>query len=79
MQDERSSVEADETRNDAAVLGLLLAEPGLWSVEEVVRAIGDELAVTDSLARLHGGGLVHRISGFVFATRAAVESARVAD
>lgn len=72
MHDQRSPAEADD-QNDAAVLSLLLDLDAQrpWSIDEVAREIGDSLAVTDSLARLHGAGLVHRLGGFVFATRAA--------
>jgi hypothetical protein len=79
MQDQRSRGELDDARNDAAILGLLLMEPGLWAVDEVARVIGDELATTDALARLHRRGLLHRLSGYVFPTRTAVEFARVAE
>ena len=69
-----------EAGEDDAVLGLLLYEhPGLWSVAEVERAMGDRVVAQDSLARLHGAGLVHRLSeGFVFATRAALRGSALA-
>jgi predicted transcriptional regulator len=62
---------------DVAVLGLLLSTDRLWSAEEVGREIGDPVEAADSLARLHGAGLVHRLQDFVFPTRAAVEAARL--
>jgi predicted transcriptional regulator len=59
---------------DAAILGLLL-EPDAqrpWSVEEVASEIGERIEVIDSLARLAGVGLVHRLDRFAWATRAAL-------
>ena len=59
------------------MLDLLLhgGAAGPWAEEELVREIGDGLAVRDALARLHGAGLVHRLhEGFVFATRAAMRA-----
>ena len=50
---------------------LLIEHDGLWSVEEVERMLGDALAVTDALARLHAVGLIHRLENYVFATRSA--------
>lgn len=66
----------DEEQIDKAVLGLLLEDERLWSVDEVVREIGTP-AASGSLARLYGTGLVHRRGEFVFATRAAVRSAQI--
>lgn len=61
-----------------AVLALLVYDDQrVWSDEEVAREIGDRLAVTDSLARLYGAGLVHRLEGFVFATRPALRGAQI--
>jgi len=74
MQHETNRSPADEDdQADTAVLGLLLSpdEHGLWSVEEVERAMGERIATVDALARLHGAGLIHRFGEFVFATRAA--------
>jgi hypothetical protein len=55
------------------VLALLLdAEcPGLWSLGELARATGCELEVMDAVLALDAAGLVHRLHGFVFPTRAA--------
>lgn len=73
MQDQasRTPVEQDDA-TDQAIMGLLLIDhPGLWSVEEVERELGDRIAAQDGLSRLRRAGLVHRLDGFVFATRAA--------
>ncbi len=45
--------------------------PGLWSIEELAREIGKPIDIADSVHRLHGQGLVHRLEDFVFATHAA--------
>lgn len=71
----------EEARVDQAILELLLHErPSLpWAVEELAREIGDRVTVEDSLGRLHGAGLVHRLrEGFVFASRAAFRAHELA-
>lgn len=70
---------AQDARADAAVLGLLLygRGPGVWSESELVREIGDRVQALDSLSRLERAGLVHRGSGFVFASRSAVACSRI--
>jgi len=75
-----SAVASDEEGIDRAVLSMLVHDPaqGLWAVDEVVREIGDGSAVADSLARLYGAGLVHRLEGFVFATRPALRAEQLA-
>jgi hypothetical protein len=60
---------------DASILALLLDAAGLWAVTEVEREIGDRVATADGLARLYGAGLIHRLDGFVFASRAAAHGA----
>jgi hypothetical protein len=57
-----------------AVLVLLLdpAGSGQWSLTELAREVGWESAVADAVVRLHAAGLVHRVGGFVCASRAAV-------
>lgn len=57
-----------------AVMGLLLHRdgPGIWSEQELARAVGRPMDVEDAIVRLHGEGLIHRLHGFVFAARAAV-------
>jgi hypothetical protein len=70
----------DEDSLDQAVLDLLLHGDvaGPWAEEELVREVGDRVAVADALARLYGSGLVHRLTGgFVFASRAAVRAGRL--
>jgi predicted transcriptional regulator len=82
MHDQRSpTVAEDEERADFAVLHLLTDDDAQrpWTVDEVAREIGDRIEAEDSLARLYGAGLVHRIEGFVFATRPALRAVRLAE
>jgi hypothetical protein len=80
MQDQRIQTVADEeVQTDQAVLGLLLTDSAaIWSVEEMASEIGNPIHVTDSINRLAGIGLVHRLDGFVFATRAAAKATELA-
>jgi hypothetical protein len=57
---------------DSGVLHLLVNEDSHrpWAVEEIQREIRQD--PTDSLWRLQGGGLIHRLDRFVWASRAAV-------
>jgi hypothetical protein len=57
---------------DSAILHLLIHENShrLWAVEEIGREVRRD--PTDSLGRLQGGGLIHRLEGFVWAARPAV-------
>jgi methionyl-tRNA formyltransferase len=68
-------VAREETRSvEAAIMGLLLNfdAGSIWAIEELVRQLSaPRLEVIDGLAELAAGGLVHRLDGFVFATRAA--------
>lgn len=59
------------TATGAAIVQLLLAtHPALLSHEEIVREIGDRVAVDDTLAYLQRMGLAHKLNGFWWATRA---------
>jgi hypothetical protein len=61
---------------EQAVFGLLATrrDQRPWSVREIELEIGDPVGVADSLAHLHGGGLIHRCGEFVWATRAALHA-----
>jgi hypothetical protein len=67
----------DPEQVESAILGLLV-DPGAsrpWSVDEIAREIGDEVATADGLARLTAAGLTHQIdAGFVWASRAALHA-----
>jgi predicted transcriptional regulator len=79
MHDEPTptAIERD-AQEDSAILGLLMLETSHrpWAVEEIAREMGRD--ATDSLNRLYGGGLIHRLDGFVWATRAAVMADEIA-
>jgi hypothetical protein len=51
---------------DSAILSLLINEDSHrpWSVQEVEREVQQN--ATDSLGRLYGGGLIHRLPDGVF-------------
>lgn len=80
MQDQRTLTPAEEDGHiDSAILGLLM-EPDVqrpWSREEIDREIGSN--TTDSLNRLYGVGLIHRLDGFVWVTRAAIAAEEMAN
>ncbi|HEX8086571.1 MAG TPA: hypothetical protein VF529_19950 [Solirubrobacteraceae bacterium] len=76
MHDEPSPAEA-EAAADASVLELLTTEPALWSIDEIARELGDRITAVDAIARLHAAGLAHRLSDFVFATRAAAHAVQL--
>jgi predicted transcriptional regulator len=67
----QSAIERDN-ETDGTVLMVLLSDESHrpWAVDEIAREMGYD--VTDSLRRLYGGGLIHRVEGFVWASRAAV-------
>lgn len=67
----------DPEQVDSAILGLLVDPEASrpWSVQEVAREIGDDVATADGLARLTAAGLAHRIAeDFVWASRAALHA-----
>ncbi len=78
MHDQRIPTAAEEeVHEDAVVLGLLLGEREQrpWSKEEIARELGDD--PSDSLNRLYGAGLIHRLEGFAWATRAALRAEKI--
>lgn len=77
MRDQRSGRARVEPRRDEvqfAVLALLLDPdwPGQWSLAELAREVGCELAAADAVVSLRAAGLVHQAGEFVFAARPAV-------
>jgi DNA-binding HxlR family transcriptional regulator len=69
----------DDDRTDQLVLNLLVEPDQPWSEEEIIRELTgvSRIAVIDSLARLRGKGVVHRLNEFAFMTRPARESYRL--
>ena len=62
----------DQPNPDRAILGMLV-DPGAqrpWSEDEIEREVGS--GATDCLNMLYGAGLIHRLGGFVWASRAAL-------
>jgi hypothetical protein len=61
-----------DAQQDAGIISLLVDVDATrpWSFDEIAREMGQN--PTDSLNRLYGGGLIHRLESFVWATRAAV-------
>jgi len=47
---------------------------GLCSMQELAVAVGDHETAEIAVVGLHAEGLVHRLDGFVFATRAVVRA-----
>ena len=47
------------------------------SEREIVLEHGDETTVKDSLARLHGAGLIHRCGEFIFSSAAARRASEI--
>ena len=79
MQEDPTPTPAEREHTlDGAILGLLidLEYHRPWSAEEIAREVGED--VTDSLNRLYGAGLIHRLDGFVWATHAAVVADEIA-
>lgn len=64
---------------DGDVLDALLAQDAQrpWSEQEIARMVGDPVLAADSLGRLARAGLIHRLDGFVFASRAALHADQV--
>lgn len=76
MRVQRSGASSVGRRGDDAqfvVLALLLDHDsrGPFSLEELAREVGCELAAADAVVALHAAGLVHRVQGLVWPSRAA--------
>ena len=79
QSEDMRSPEQEDRDMDAAVMTLLLDDRfDVWAISEVERAIGNRVAVNDSLSRLQAGGLVNRLErGFVKPSRAALYCSRL--
>jgi len=69
----------DQLEGDILALLNSTGTPGLFSVSEICRGIGDPLAVTDAIDRLHKFGVIHRCGEFVLITRAAARTLQLAE
>jgi len=81
MQYEGSSTRLySEHAIDQALLSLLLCEGPhqVWSLDELTRELGDHIQTQDAVSRLHRTGLVNRVEGCVFASRAARRACEIA-
>lgn len=83
MPDENPTLSPAESEQmiESGILDRLIypSDQRPWSIDELIRDIGQRLGVTDAVAKLHGLGLIHRTSdNFVFATRAAVRANELA-
>ena len=74
MHDQRTPAEQDDVA-DRSIMDVLLDDPGPWAVSELQREFLAPIRVLDSLSRLTAVGMVHRLDGFVFATRTAKQAA----
>jgi hypothetical protein len=52
---------------------------GLWSVEEIAVALGDQVKAADAIIHLHAAGLIHRVDQYLWPTRPAARAIRLAD
>jgi hypothetical protein len=68
--DEMTPAEREDL-HDKLILHVLCEEFAPWTVEEVGRELDSPNDVIDGVGRLPRAGLVHRLGGFVFPTRAA--------
>jgi hypothetical protein len=65
-------------QEDRVILDMLMLETSHrpWSVDEIARELGSD--PSDSLRRLYGGGLIHRLEQFVWASHAAIKAEEIA-
>ena len=76
MHDEPSpSAPEREAMQDSTILEMLISEDGPWSAQEIDREVGFD--PTDSLRRLYGAGLLHRVKRFYWPTRAAIYAEQI--
>ena len=72
IDDEEFDDNVGEEDRDRCVLGLMLVDsPWPWTVDEIACELHTLIGAADSVGRLAGAGLIHRLGEFVFPTRAA--------
>ncbi|HEV7942543.1 MAG TPA: hypothetical protein VGP17_07055 [Solirubrobacteraceae bacterium] len=74
------SVAEQDAQTDTTILEVLLDDDAQrpWTENEVALVLNDPIAASDGLGRLARAGLIHRLDGFVFASRAALHAAELA-
>jgi hypothetical protein len=83
MQDQRIPDEAptghiSDEHTDSVVLDFMLLGGGwLWSMDEIVRELGDAADAEDAVRRLIETGLAYRLGDFYFPTRTARRAAQL--
>ncbi len=73
MQEQRTPTLTERDSTIDSTILVLLTDPTSqrpWAAEELAREIGAD--TTDSLDRLFGAGLIHRLDRFVWASHAAI-------
>lgn len=74
-----SEAEKERAMDESILESLLCSDAARpWSVAEIEREIGTHEAV-DGIARLARAGLIHRLDGFVWASRPALEAAALSE
>lgn len=71
-QDKSENRDPDGTAKAIYCLLIDTGHPWPWSAHEIELEIGNRIEVENSLARLRGLGLVHRLGEFVWPTRTAL-------
>jgi hypothetical protein len=72
IADEPFEDHVSEEDRDKCVLSLMLSDSSWpWTVDEIARSLDNEIGAHDSVARLVGDGLAHRLGELVLPTRAA--------
>jgi hypothetical protein len=73
--DDATSIAAAEMATDKRFLSFCCTRSnGRGALEEIGRELNDLVDAEDAVCRLSGAGLVHRLDGFVFPTRAAIHA-----
>ena len=79
MPDEQPSLADDDKTVEAGILERLTGERDQrpWSVDELIRDVGQRLPAIDAINNLQRIGLIHRCGELVFPTRVALRAAEL--